>query len=280
MAELQAIKPGNVHVFADGHGMKVEDFVQSAHVASEVIALPDLSVGQRIYRAIEATLNAVGCNTNLGIVLLAAPLVHAALNKQPLAEVLQNLTRDDAAQAFKAIMLAAPAGLGAASRYDVHDMPQCTLLEAMREAAGRDRIAEQYASAYKDVFEFGVARYRTAMACWDNSSWAVTAVYLGFLARFPDTHVARKQGMAVAETLRRDAEAHEAAFMHAQNPKTFLGELLRFDAALKREGLNPGTSADLTVASVLADLLERNREIILTTFPDCDVQSSGAGKST
>ncbi|MEY4929079.1 MAG: hypothetical protein RL279_818, partial [Pseudomonadota bacterium] len=30
LAELQAIKPGNVHVFADGHGMTVHDFIKSA----------------------------------------------------------------------------------------------------------------------------------------------------------------------------------------------------------------------------------------------------------
>ena len=35
-------------------------------------------VGERIYRAVAATRAAVGTNTNLGIVLLAAPLAHAA----------------------------------------------------------------------------------------------------------------------------------------------------------------------------------------------------------
>jgi hypothetical protein len=33
--------------------------------------------------------------------------------------------------------------------------------------------------------------------------------------------------------------------------------MLRLDAALKGEGINPGTSADLTVASLLAQRLER-----------------------
>ena len=27
MAEIQALKPGNVHMFADGHGMTVQDFI-------------------------------------------------------------------------------------------------------------------------------------------------------------------------------------------------------------------------------------------------------------
>jgi triphosphoribosyl-dephospho-CoA synthase len=40
------------------------------------------------------------------------------------------------------------------------------------------------------------------------------------------------------------------------NPKTCLRDLLKFDAELKEEGLNPGTSADLTVATLLAVSLQ------------------------
>ena len=258
LAELEAIKPGNVHVFADGHGMVVEDFVRSAHTAAPVIAQEGLSIGQRILRATEATWDAVGCNTNLGIVLLSAPLVHAAMHEMALEDVLSGLTRQDAADAFRAIVKAAPAGLGQGMRHDVHDVPQVTLLEAMREAAGRDRIAWQYAHAYDDILQFGAARYREAMQRWGNNSWALTAVFLGFLARFPDTHVVRKHGSAVAEVLRSEAIHHEWSFMGCDNPRTYLGELLRFDARLKKDALNPGTSADLTVATVLVVTLEKN----------------------
>ena len=76
--ELEAPKPGNVHVFADGHGSSVADFRRSAEVAAEPIARLRASVGARILGAIEATRAAVGQNTNLGIVLLCAPLARAA----------------------------------------------------------------------------------------------------------------------------------------------------------------------------------------------------------
>lgn len=257
LAELQAIKPGNVHVFADGHGMVIEDFVKSAHAASSVIALPVLTVGQRIRRAIDATWDAVGCNTNLGIVLLAAPLVQSTLHRKPLKKVLEELTQADAVDAFHAILRASPAGLGASPRHDVREPPQTTLLEAMREAAPRDRIAWQYANAYEDVLGFGVVRYREAMAKWDNESWAVTAAFLGFMAHFVDTHVVRKFGMEVAGSLRLEARQHEDAFLRCENPKNYLGELLRFDKKLKQAGLNPGTSADLTVASIFVVRTEK-----------------------
>ena len=56
MAELSAIKPGNVHMFADGHGMVVQDFIKSADASSQVIAKPNLSVDERILTAVKLSL--------------------------------------------------------------------------------------------------------------------------------------------------------------------------------------------------------------------------------
>lgn len=257
MAELQAIKPGNVHAFADGHGMVLADFVTSAKVAAEVIALPDLSVGRRISKAIVATWAAVDCNTNLGILLLAAPLIEAALKQKTLSDVLADLTQDDAAEAFAAINQANPAGLGDSARYDVKNSLQCTLLQAMQEAATRDKIAYQYANNYVDVLEFGLPLYRQALSRWQNAAWATTALYLGFLAQFPDSHIVRKYGLNAAEEVQSQAETHRAALLGRDNPKTYLGELLRFDKELKSQKINPGTSADLTVATLLAAALKK-----------------------
>ncbi|MES1987500.1 MAG: triphosphoribosyl-dephospho-CoA synthase, partial [Pseudomonadota bacterium] len=80
MVELEALKPGNVHVFADGHGMTIHDFIKSADASAAVIAQANLSVGERILQSVKATQAAVGMNTNLGILLLCAPLIHAALS--------------------------------------------------------------------------------------------------------------------------------------------------------------------------------------------------------
>src|SRR3546814_16772270 len=62
--ELQSLKPGNVHVFADGHRMTVADFEASAEASAPVIADPALAVGERIQQAIRRTPSAVGSNTN------------------------------------------------------------------------------------------------------------------------------------------------------------------------------------------------------------------------
>src|SRR5262245_36918074 len=53
--ELEAPKPGNVHLFAAGHRMTADDFVRSAEAAAEPLTAPGARVGERILRAVEAT---------------------------------------------------------------------------------------------------------------------------------------------------------------------------------------------------------------------------------
>src|SRR5262249_36316571 len=76
--ELDAPKPGNVHVFADGHHMTVTDFERSAAAATRPLAATGQRVGARILGAVEASFEAVKSNTNLGIILLCVPLAAAA----------------------------------------------------------------------------------------------------------------------------------------------------------------------------------------------------------
>ena len=267
LSELEALKPGNVHIFSDGHGMVLQDFVRSAEAASRVIAQADLSVGQRIASAVDATWEAVACNTNLGIILLCAPLLHAAGQggglREKLADTLQGLTLADAVDAYRGILQASPGGLGTSAQHDVNATPGVTLLAAMQAAAGRDRIAWQYAHDFADIFDFGAARYRATLQRWQRPAWALTSVYLGFLARFADTHVARKHGDGAAEALRKSAELHDQALYGLENPKHYQRALLDFDVMLKARGINPGTSADLTVASLLTVELE-NRMTAVT----------------
>jgi triphosphoribosyl-dephospho-CoA synthase len=261
--EIHALKPGNVSVHAGGHGMCAEDFFRSAEQIAPILANPDLAPGQRILRCVEATLREVGCNTNLGIVLLAAPLAQAALARQegqPLREataaVLAALDVHDAELAFAAIRLANPAGLGGSPQHDVHDAAQVNLLQAMRSAAARDRIAAQYATGFVDVFEVGVPAIRGYRARGADWEWSAVGCYLRFLAGFPDTHVLRKHGVQAAESLRKQAEIVETRFKACQNPQESVPLLVQLDAELKRGGINPGTSADLTVASLLVSYLE------------------------
>lgn len=261
-AELAAPKPGNVHVFSPGHGMEARDFVLSARAAAPFIAAPGSAVGARILAAVEATWAAVGQNTNLGIVLLCAPLAQAALTaesadlRRETARVLAALDVADAEAAFRAIVRASPAGLGKAEDHDVAGPARTTLLEAMRAAAPRDRIAYQYDNDFVDIFETGLAALETARATGRDATQATLEVYMAFLGSFPDSHIARKYGLEAAQAVRDAAHVVAAEIVAVDRPTAF-ARALRFDRELKEKSMNPGTSADLTVASLFADSVMR-----------------------
>jgi len=204
---------------------------------------------------VSATQAAVGMNTNLGIVLLAAPLAHAALTPDgQLDAVLAGLTIDDAEHAFAAIRLANPAGLGHGGRHDVRAPARVTLLEAMRAAAPRDRIAFQYDSGFADVLGAGRARLDSARS--SGLDWRDTTmeVFLAFVARYPDSHVRRKLGASRASALRDVANA--IAIQRAAQGPGRAARIVQWDRELKAGGINPGTSADLTVATLFAAFLD------------------------
>jgi len=263
LAELDALKPGNVHRFGDGHDMTVADFEKSAEAAAPFISRAGLTVGERIRLAAEATRRAVGQNTNLGILLLAAPLASAALDRSGgdlaarLRLILNDLTVDDARDAYRAIRETKPGGLGEVSQHDVAAEPTISLLETMRAAAQRDRIAWNYTRNFADIFELGRKWLMQAREHWGDGSWPVTRVYLGFLAHIPDTLIERKFGAESAALVREEAAPIEAGLTECQAPETMAAPLLAFDRALKDRGLNPGTSADLTVATLFADRLKQ-----------------------
>lgn len=260
LTELLTLKPGNVHVFADGHRLTRDQFVRSAYAAATPLSAPGARVGRRILDAVEATQGAVGTNTNLGIILLCAPLAAAAEAdhtdlRSALAAVLDDLDTADADLAFRAIVRASPAGLGRVAANDVNEPARVTLRDAMADAAERDRVARQYVTAFADIFAVGLPRLAAAAARGWAEEWAVLAIYLGFLAGFPDSHIARKYGAAVAEDVRTSAIDFAARLASSWDPSRLTDELLAWDAALKARNINPGTSADLTVATIFAHRL-------------------------
>ena len=272
LAELDSPKPGNVHRYCAGHWMSVDDFVRSADASAAAIAQNGARIGARIRNAVAATRAAVGLNTNLGIILLCAPLAAAAQARggdlrASLATVLDQLDQADAEDAFFAIAAAAPGGLGRSARHDVNAPARVTLLQAMAEAANRDSLARQYVTGFDDVFELGLPALARARQRHGEARWATLAVYLTYLAAFPDTHVMRKFDLATAAAIRADAIQWRARLEAADDPTALAPELLTWDGALKARGLSPGTSADLTVATLFADALLRRRPADLALKP-------------
>jgi triphosphoribosyl-dephospho-CoA synthase len=262
--DVETRKPGNVSVASAGHGMTAAQFIASAGAAAAGLFIPRARVGARILDAVRHTFDAAGCNTNLGIVLLTAPLCAALERLTPdepadalrwhdaTQRVLAELDVDDARLAYRAIALANPGGLGDAPEQPVHAPPTVTLRAAMALAAGRDSIARQYADGFADIFGAGLDTAGAMVS--STESRAMLDVFLMYLAHWPDSHIVRKQGTALAQSVTRDAALHRANWRAAGRPAQS-GDLDAWDAALKALGINPGTSADLAVATLFVALV-------------------------
>lgn len=262
--DITAFKPGNVSVYSEGHEMTVADFRRSAAVSEPFLTDIRLSLGEKIYYAVDATQEAVGCNTNLGIILLCAPMLQAVQIpmlsvdfRNQLQNVLENTTREDAQWVYQAIRSASPGGLGKSKIEDVSQRPQVTLTDAMGIASDKDRIAWQYVNSYKDVLDFGIKRYHIAFRRWGDVNWAAVAIYVGLLRRIPDSHIVRKYGNRFTGIVNTRMTILDEELSKTDYPEDLIKHLRHVDAEFKSFGINPGSTADLTVASLLAvDLVQ------------------------
>jgi triphosphoribosyl-dephospho-CoA synthase len=257
--EIEAFKPGNVSVYADGHDMTVRDFIKSAEVCSPLLCQTKAGLGQRVLESVKATQEVVGCNTNLGMLLLFAPIVMAAEKpfnnikelRNNLELTLTSISKEDAKQVFEAICLANPGGLGKVESEDVNSQPQCTLIEAMQLASHRDAVALQYTNNFKEIFELGFSSIKYFDQSWNSVKWSTVSCYLMFMSSIADSHIQRKYGAELAEQIRKKSGVIAERFQKTSDPESEIDLIQRFDEELKAENINPGTCADLTAASLL-----------------------------
>ncbi len=263
LLEASAEKPGNVTPTQAFNDMSYEDFLRGAvALGPEIGRAGERSVGATIVAAIAARCQWTRANTNLGIVLLFAPLARAALTgsgglRDSLSGVLRGLTVEDARATYAAIRLASPGGLEAEVEHDVRAEPSVALREAMASAAGRDSIAAEYVSDYTITFERGLPALQSALAQGAGTGQAVIQTYLELLAAVPDTLIARKLGLDTAQLVSAEA----AQVLAAGGVFSAEGEqaIAALDAHLrvaKDNSLNPGTTADLVAAVLFVGLLE------------------------
>jgi len=264
LLEARAPKPGNVSPGQPFHDMRHEDFVASAMAIGPVLLhAGERPLGETILAAIEATRRVTPVNTNLGIVLLLAPLVRAALRAPagPLRDAVQRevegTTIADAGHAYAAIRLAAPGGLGTVPEADVAGAPALSLAGAMRLAASRDAIAREWTTGYEVTFSVGAPALRQALGAGLGWADATTAAFLALLAHQPDTLVARKLGSNDAAAIQQ--QARMITPLGAGTP-AWRQAVARLDASLRDEAnrRNPGATADLTAAALFVVIIGRD----------------------
>jgi triphosphoribosyl-dephospho-CoA synthase len=258
--EVMSPKPGNVSPGREYADSTVHDFLESAKAIAPELALADTRpLGDSILASLVQTRRVVSHNTNLGIVLLIAPLA-AVPAESSLAEgidaVLSTTTIEDSLKVYEAIRLAQPAGLGEVAEQDLREAPTANLRDCMKLAAARDMIARQYSNGFDEILKKGLSWLDLAGRRAELQPNQIALLAVQLLAEFGDSLIARKCGQETSDLVQQRAQE----VLNSGWPERHGSEhlLLEFDAFLRRDGnrLNPGTTADLVAAILFAALRE------------------------
>ena len=275
LLEVSVEKPGNVTPQHDFSDTKYEDFlISAAAIRNAFTNASGSSVGEIIVKAVKDTKALTKTNTNLGIILLLAPLARAFTFpahslRNNLKSVLQSLTIKDAELAYKAIRLAAPGGMGRVSENDINDKKiNITLIEAMEQAKDRDSIAGEYASGYEITLDIGLPVLRETLKKEISVSDAIVQTFLTILSQVPDTLISRKKGKEAAKNVSDRADAVlKSGGIYTKKGREEINALdlfLRKDenSFTQSNSLNPGTTADLAAAVLFVYLMENELKIV------------------
>ncbi len=269
LLEASAPKLGNVHPTASFHDMHFGHFVASAIAVGQVFQdVHKLTVGQLVLATAETTQQRAGCNTNLGTLLLLAPLAVAASSIlsvnhsidskslcRAVGQTLSKLTPADSRDVYAAIRIAKPGGLGRVQDNDVlAQAPDC-LIAAMTQAAQIDAVARQYTNGFADIFQ-RLLPWLNAELQWEADPLAaIVRLQLRWLAHEPDGLIVRKMGTESAQEVQRWAAAVHVLFQQVSPTATLelevLDQFLRHATDLR----NPGTTADLIACTLFCRLL-------------------------
>lgn len=269
LLEASAPKVGNVHPNARFQNMHFGHFLASSSAVGQVFQDAEkLSVGQLILASATATRSRAGCNTNLGTLLLLAPLAVASvslLSVDPLMDAeklsravqqtLSELTPADSRDVYAAIRIAKPGGLGRVQDNDVAaDAPDC-LVSAMAQVAQVDAVARQYTNGFADIFERLLPWLNVELQSDTNPLSAIVRLQLRWLVHEPDGLIVRKMDIEAAQEVQQ-----RAAFvldLYQQDSPTATREFGKLDRFLRSESnlRNPGTTADLIACTLFCRLL-------------------------
>lgn len=287
-------KPGNVHRTRDLPGTRYEHFLAGSvamapamrrlalrgyDAQSGSISWNEIGIGKHILEAVKDTLNwQAGGNVNLGIILLFAPLTAAGgavlsgkeridlLDlRAALRKMIRSTNAEDAVAVYEAIRLAVPFRvLGRVEELDVLDdsaterisREGLTLLDVYKRCAHSDNICHEWISDFEITFAVGLLYLKDALAFSGDINSAVVDTFLLLLSTRPDSLIQRKIGSEKAlEVSQKAGLILDAGGSASERGSELLWAL---DDELHETGgvLNPGTTADMTAASIFVLLLE------------------------
>ena len=287
LLEVSANKPGNVNFVVGFEGTRVEHFMSSAVAASpsfKEAAKRGIAVSARKLFPSEVKVGEIikqcvadiaqwqkGGNTLLGTIMLFIPLSVAAglttpngdsnfeipLLRKNLAKVVKSTTSEDAVKLYEAIDIAKPSGLNGAPDLDVNDPASrrrlleenVTLFEVFKIAAPYDDICYEWINNFPLTFDLAFPYLKQQLRS-KGLNTSITHTFLKVLSERPDTFIARKVGIEIAREI--SLTAKKVLDLGGVETPEGQREILAFDRRLRDSGnlLNPGTTADITAASL------------------------------
>ena len=262
--DVFSIKPGNVFLNHPAYGMSHKDFLQSSMACSDIMCEQNMDIGLKILESVKASMDVVGCNTNLGIILLCVPIVETVymdkehkFNQNNLKIVIDNINYKQTKSIYKAINLANAGGMSSKEEFDLksNKSENFTLLEAMNFAKTYDYIASEYTNYFYNIINNISLNWRNYFKLMNNDECATTATFLKQIVSNPDSLIVRKHGLSTAEQVSERFKEIADEYCALKDPNILNNKLLLLDSELKIQGLNPGTTADVVVASIFLNRL-------------------------
>jgi len=289
-------KPGNVHRTSNFQETGYEHFLASSvaltphfrfaaqqgiHAFKKEIELSQIGIGKTIKNAITDVMAwQHGGNTLLGSIILLIPMATAAgltlaenasfsVNnfRTNLKSVVESTTAEDAVNVYDAIISAQPGGIGKAPKLDVTDVKSkreileggVSLFEVFKISSSWDSISAEWVNDYHITLDIGCPFFVQVLKETKDVNMATVNTYLKILSEVPDTLISRKAGLDKAKRVSNQAKR----ILEHGGLTTLKGRssLLRLDRKLHdpNHKLNPGTTADITSATLAVAILDGYR---------------------
>ena len=264
-------KPGNVDRTHDFKDTNYQHFL-----ASSVAVYPVLreaaarergkgeGMGELIRRGVEESVEwQSGGNTHFGALLLLIPLAmaagacesyHAEEIKRKAKEIMLNTSVDDAVEVYRAFPKAKVKVRTDVPELDVMDEAslkairekKLSLYEILTISASYDLISLELVGGFEKTFRY--ASLLRNFAAEKSINDAITHAYLRLLSEEEDTFVEMEFGSEKSRYVLAKAKG-------IVNRGYELKEIEEFDDELIREGINPGSTADIIAAALFIAIL-------------------------
>ena len=253
-------KPGNVDKDHDFDDTKYEHFLASAIGAGPIFeraAIAQKDIGYFIRESVEESVRwQSGGNTHFGAFLLLVPLVMAAGNDdiKSVTKIVQDTSVEDAVELYKAfrcidVRVSSIKELSIDDPNSINELRRMglTLYDIMNISTKYDAIAHEWISGFQRTFRGSSILEERLREMSMND--AIIFTYLTLLSERPDTLVQSKFGVEKAIKVSEKASQ--------MTEKWDLDAIRDFDEELIREGVNPGSTADMVIGSLFIVLLGR-----------------------